>query len=349
MKKALSLLIAVIVIGLFSIASPNASTAAAKSVILRVGYDVPPITAPGKGIEFWAREVTKETSGRVVVETYPAGALGGQNTGVEMLLGGVVDAYMLSIASNRKQFPISSIITLPGLGFPDTFAGQMDHVNTYMGLIDKYPAFAREYKDLEMVFHIVYSNAYLFTAKKEIRTPADVRGLKIGATGIRLQLSEMVGGAGVFTTPPQTYQNMQTGVINGVFINWGPIMEFNLYEVVGCALEQEFGGGGLPLIMSKRSWNKLSTEDQQISRKVAKEAQKVALQEMADTVDIGRKLFLDAGHNLITPNEQEKKLWEDKMAILWNKWINDNKAAGVVDAEAIFNEWRNASRISWGE
>ncbi len=322
--------------------------AEAGPIKLRVGHDLPPFTTPGMGIDTWAKAVNERTEGRVVVEVYPASSLSEQKSGIDMLQAGVADAYMVSFSTHRPLFPVIVVAGLPGLGFPDTAEGHMAHANTLLAFIDKYPVLANEVKDYKIIFDIINSNNILLSAKKEIHTPADVKGLKIGGTGALLELFKKLGAAGVFDIPPQAYQKLQTGVTDATAIHFLATGEFKVYEVAKYALDISFGQAELPFMMSRNSWNKIPARDQQIIMEAALVGQKVAFKAAEERSLQGRKAMLDHGGTIITPTPEERALWEKEFAFIWEKWISDNEAAGVTDAREILNDWKSAADKSWG-
>ena len=361
MKKLLFLLVALVVVstGVFgacaeSTTEPTQTTAPPPSpvepIVVKLGYDIPPMLPPALGLNWFAEEVTKATEGRVTVEVYPAASLASQASGLESVLSGVADMYMLSIASHRKVFPVSAIVGLPGIGFPDdTLEANNTHMETFMSLLKKYPVIEAEYDDYgEMFYYMIYSESYLFSKGKEIRVPADCNGLKLGSNGIRLELAEQLGAAPVTDIPPLAYEKLQTGVTDATFTAVSAAHDFSLYEVTDYCLDFAFGGGGHPIVINKDTWNKISPQDQQIMKDLAPQGSNVSHKALADLTHLSWQEIEDLGMK-VTPTAAEAALWEDEMAVLWDKWIEENEAAGVSNARDIFNDWKAASDKAWGK
>lgn len=322
-------------------------TALAGKMKLRVGYDLPPFSQPGRAIEYWAKEVMVQTEGRIIVEVYPSATIGSQKSAIDLLSSGVVDGMMISFSTHRGFFPLSNIGGLPGLGFPDTFKGHMAHADALKNLIKKYPAVANEFKDYIIIFDIINGNNILLSKSKEIRTPSEVKGLKIGGVGISLEFTKVLGAAGIFSIPPHAYQKLQTGVINVATIHFSGIKDFKLYEVAKYATNVSWGQSELPLMMSKKSWNKIPIKDQTIIMEVAEKAQKHAFQIAEEYNKIGHKNLMNHKGKLINLNKQEYALWEKQFNIVWKGWIADRKRSGVANPEAILNDWKQACYRSW--
>jgi TRAP-type C4-dicarboxylate transport system substrate-binding protein len=318
-------------------------------VVIKFGTDLPPTLPPVVGLHWWADEVTKATEGRVTVEMYPASSLCTQDAALESVLTGVADMYLLSISSHRKVFPISDITGLPGVGFPDeTLEANTAHMNTFFELLDKYPAAAAEYKDFGPMFlYIIYSEAYLIS-KPEIRVPEDIKGLKVGSNGIRLELVEMMGGAPVTDIPPLAYEKLQTGVTDATFAAISAIHDFQIYEVTDYALNVPFGGGGMPCVINKDTWNKISAKDQQIMKDLAPQAAERSHVALADLNTLSWQEMVDFDMK-VTATAEERALWDAEFAKLWDEWIDHAVAAGMSksDAQNLLDWWKSKSDAEW--
>ena len=345
MKKCAFIVVAIFFFSILIIGSANA----AGPIKLRVGHDLPPFTSPGKGIDAWAKAVNKMTEGRVIVEVYPANTLTEQKGAIEVLQTGVADGYMVSLSTHRPLFPVSVVAALPGLGFPDTVEGYTAHANTLISFVEKYPAMTKELKDFKIIFDIINSNNIILSAKKEIRVPADLKGLKMGGTGATLELYKVLGAAGVFCIPPQTYQKLQTGVIDATAIHFLATGEFKAYEVAKYALDISLGQSDLLFMMSRKSWDKLPAVDQKIIMEAALEGQKVTYEIGEERSTKGRQAMLESGGTIHTPTPEEAALWEKQFAVIWDRWVSASEAAGVKNAREILNEWRSAAKAAWGK
>jgi TRAP-type C4-dicarboxylate transport system substrate-binding protein len=343
MKKRNTIFMAMLILCVVLIGTP----ATAGKITLRVGYDLPPFTQPGRAIEAWADTVMKKSDGRIQVEVYPSATIGEQKSALDILSSGVADAMMVSFAAHRGFFPLSNIGGLPGLGFPDTFEGHTAHAKTLQFIIDKYPAVAKEFKDFKILFDIVNSNNILLSKDTLIRTPQDVKGMKIGGAGVSLQFAKVIDAAGVFCVPPLVYQQMQTGVIDIATIHFSGIKDFKLYEVGKFATLVSWGQSEIPLVMSKSSWNKLSAEDQQIISEASKEGQVVGFRIAEEYNKIGRNDMQSHGGQILTPNAEEYAAWEKQFEIIWNMWVADREKEGVGNAADILKDWKTASYNSW--
>lgn len=319
----------------------------AKTLTIRVGHDIPPFATPAKGVQHWAELVNKNTDGRINVEVYPSASLCDQKSSIDMLQVGAADAYLINFASHRSLFPILSVDSMPGLSFPDTIAGHTAHAETILSMAGKYPSIAKELSDLKIIMILVSPNSILLSSKKGIRIPTDLKGLKVGGNGPRLELVKMIGAAPIFDSPPQAYQKLQTGVLDATTIPFQAVGEFKLYEVAKSALDISWGQGALPLAMSRSTWDKISDQDRDIIMQAGKEGQLLAYRAAEEFTEIGRKAVLDHGGNIDTPTEDERSIWNEVYQATWDKWILVNKTAGIKEAETILSDWHKAVKAAW--
>ncbi|HJX13130.1 MAG TPA: TRAP transporter substrate-binding protein DctP [Dehalococcoidales bacterium] len=364
MKKALLIIFTVIIVSTMVLAGcgqqaapapspapgPAPAPAPSQPVVIKYGYDIPPTLPPAVGQNWWAEEVTKATEGRVKVEVYPASALVSQQSSLDAVLAGVADMYMLSVATYRKQFPISMIVGLPGAGFPDeTTEVNVTAVNTFFEMLDKYPEARAEYDDFgPLFFYIIYSESYLLSKGKEIRVPADFKGLKVGSNGIRMELAGALGAAPVNDIPPLAYEKLQTGVTDATFAAISAGHDFQLWEVTDHVLDVPFGAGGHPIVINKATWNKISAKDQDIMKSLAPEGSRRTSEALAKLNALAWTEFTEKGMK-VTATPQEKALWEAEFKKLWDTWTAEAKAAGLKDPQGLLTWWKSKSDAAWAK
>jgi len=332
-------------------AAPASSAAAPKpagQVIIKYGHDLAPTNAPVAGLNWWAEEVTKRTEGRVKIELYPASTLATQVDGLEAVRSGMADMYYISLTTHRKFFPITSITQVPGIGFPDdTPAANEAHAATFLQMLQKYPAAAAEFKDFAPVFfYIIYSESYLLSKNKKITTPTDIKGMKIGSSGIRLDFINKMGGAGVTDVPPTAYEKMQTGVTDGAFAAISAVHDFKIYEVAKYVFDLPFGAGGMVQLINKKSWDKISPQDQKIMMDLAPQASSISSKSIGDLNASSWKEVEGMGKRT-SPTKDEKALWDKEFQALWEQYIKEAEAAGFKDARDLFNWWKSQSDKAW--
>jgi TRAP-type C4-dicarboxylate transport system substrate-binding protein len=220
-------------------------------------------------------------------------------------------------------------------------------MNAFFELLKRFPAAAAEYKDFgEVFFYVIYSESYLVSKRKKILVPSDIKGMKIGSNGVRMEFVSRIGAAAVDDIPPLAYEKLMTGVTEATFAAISAWHDFKLYEVTNFVLDVPFGGSGHPIVINKATWNKISPQDQQIMKELAPEGMRRSHQALAD---LNRKSWIEAADKgmKVSPTEKERKLWEDEFKIQIEKWIAERETMGIKDTRNIFNHWKSLVDKAW--
>jgi TRAP-type C4-dicarboxylate transport system substrate-binding protein len=322
--------------------TPTPTPAPVQPIIIKAGHDQPPFSPMAQSLEKWGNEVSKRSGGQVVFEFYPSATLFAPAATLDSITSGVADIGMPAFTNFNKRLPISNIVAVPGLGFPYTPEGMVAASAAFKSLMDKYPALAAEYKDFKYLWEYHGESYSLYVKGPEARTPADLKGMKIGASGLRLQTVEALGGVPVNIVPPEAYQNLQTGVIGAQLMSWNMAKDFKIWEVTKYAVIYDFGQVGFPVIMNLNTWNKLSPEIHKIMSDV-REEELIAFQKGSIAAsEEAKQMAIDNGMTMIIPTEAETEQWDAACKSVLDAWIAGAKAAGVENPEDILNDWKKA-------
>jgi len=128
---------------------------------------------------------------------------------------------------------------------------------------------------------IVLADAWLAGAvaskKACIRKPDDIKGLKVRSAGPTFAAMWQQAGASIVSVPSnEVYNALQTGVAEATDTSTGSFVSFRIYEQVKCITAP--GDNALwfmyePVLMSKKSFDKLDKKQQDTLRVAGKKAQ----------------------------------------------------------------------------
>ncbi|MGB7543471.1 MAG: TRAP transporter substrate-binding protein DctP [Burkholderiales bacterium] len=148
-----------------------------------------------------------------------------------------------------------------------------------------------------------------------IVSPDDVKGLKFRAAGPTFAQMWQSAGASIVSVPSnEIYNAFQTGVAEATDTSMGSFLSFRLYEQAKCLTVP--GENALwfmyePLLMSKKSFDKLDKKQQQVLLKAGKKAQKY-YEDKAESVDAATiKAYKDHGVEIKSLNKAEFDKWID--------------------------------------
>jgi TRAP-type C4-dicarboxylate transport system substrate-binding protein len=164
---------------------------------------------------------------------------------------------------------------------------------------------------------IVLSDAWLAGAvaskKACIRTPDDIKGQKIRSAGPTFAAMWQAAGASIVSVPSnEVYNALQTGVAEATDTSTGSFVSFRIYEQVKCITAP--GENALwfmyePVLMSKKSFDRLDKKQQDVLLKAGKKAQDYFAKEAKGLDDEMVKAFKDHKVEVVTLTPAEYDAW----------------------------------------
>ncbi len=321
-KRLSQILLTVLVLGL-------AAGAGAGPVKLTYSTFFPPTHDQAKMAEAWAREVEKRTGGKVAFEFYPGGTL----TKADQIYGGVVegisDLGMSALAYSRGRFPVMAAVDLP-LGFANGVAA----TKAANAVFARFKP--REFDDVQVMYFHAHGPGEIHTKDKPVQTLADLKGLKLRATGNSAKVVAALGATPVGQPMGETYQSLQKGVVDGSIHPIESNKGWRLAEVVHSCVE-------VPeiayttcffVVMNKAKWASLPQDVQAVILAVNAEwAGKHGQQWDASDAE-GREFFKSKGGGFTRPAPAEIENWKKAMAPILDEYVAE-VAAKQVDGRAV--------------
>jgi len=285
-----------------------AGTAAAAPITLRASHQYP----GGKGdardemVQIIARDA-KAAGVDLDVQVYPGASLFKPNEQWNALVNGRLDisSFPLDYASGKIR--AFSATLMPGLVRNHERAARL-HDSKFMKDIRA---------KIEQAGVIVLSDAWLAGAvasKKDcIRKPDDIKGQKLRSAGPTFAAMWQAAGASIVSIPSnEVYNALQTGVIDGTDTSTGSFVSFRIYEQVKCVTAP--GENALwfmyePVLMSKKSFDRLDKKQQDVLLKAGQKAEDYFRKEAKGLDDEMVKVFKDHKVEVVTLTSAEYDTW----------------------------------------
>jgi TRAP-type C4-dicarboxylate transport system substrate-binding protein len=146
-----------------------------------------------------------------------------------------------------------------------------------------------------------------------IRKPDDMKGLKIRSAGPTFAAMWQQAGASIVSIPSnEVYNAMQTGVADATDTSTGSFVSFRLYEQVKCITAP--GDNALwfmyePVLMSKRSFDRLKKEQQEVLLKAGKKSEEFFTQASKKLDDDMVDVFKKNNVEVVTMTPEEYDAW----------------------------------------
>jgi tripartite ATP-independent transporter DctP family solute receptor len=248
--------------------------ALAQQKLVLKATDVHPLGYPTvEAVVRMGKKLETATGGRLSIQMYPSMQLGGEKEMIEQAQVGALAIARISVGPMGPIVPELNVFNLPFM-FRDN-AHMEKVIDGAIG--DEMLKKLSDHPTANLI-GLCWMNAgtrNVYNSKRPIRTPDDLKGLKIRMMGNPVFVDSMnaLGGNGVAMGFDQLINAMQTGVVDGAENN-EPSYESGqhyryakYYSNTGHLMIPEI------LVFSKRIWGGLSKEDQALLQKLGREAQ----------------------------------------------------------------------------
>jgi TRAP-type C4-dicarboxylate transport system substrate-binding protein len=168
---------------------------------------------------------------------------------------------------------------------------------------------------------------------KEIKTAADMAGLKIAASGrIVGEVVKALGAVPVTMGPPDFYQAMQRGTVQGIMVGWPAIMSFHLDEVTNHHLETQSGQFPAFVFMNKEAFAKLPAAGQKAIDELSGPAFYKRMGEVTDRQEAeGREATRPKpGQSITRLDPKEEARWKQLTAPVTEGWAKSTPNGAAI-------------------
>lgn len=268
-------------------------------------------------------ELSAATNGELTVRVYSGGELGpGPAEQYNRAVDGVADMTFGLPGYTASNFPMTLLTELPGIVEPDTATQKV---------MDNLDFLSREYRRVALVGLWTNAPNVLFMANKSVRSPDDLKGLNIRVPSRNAGLVIEAWGATPVSMPaPEIYNAMQTGVIDGAFIDGTTLGTFRLSEVTkSITVGMDLSISSFFLLMNRDSFRDLSDDEQaailEAGRAAAFRANEVQVTRAAERIEA---FATTEGKEVIELTPEEAAKFNDLAAPVTAKVIAEVDAAG---------------------
>ena len=202
--------------------------------------------------EPWAKQIEADSNGRLKVELYPSAGLAKADVTYESAAKGTIDIGSQAHGYTNGRFPLTQITELPGLSNSATQMGCMLQTLYEDGTL------AGEYEDTHMLFMYGAGPGALHTTNKLIRTPEDMKGMRIRRpSAVAGDIIESAGASPVGLPANDMYTSLQRGVVDGLSFPWEAVTAFKIDEITKYHTNIPFYSSALMVTMNKDKYESL--------------------------------------------------------------------------------------------
>ena len=212
----------------------------------------------------WIRMMEQKSGGRLVFTVAPASTLAAPPDQLDSAKKGLAEMANQALAFIPGRFPLNEVTALPMLF---KFPGSRNLALTHKALMNKYPELSKEWEKegIKLLGVSATGPQHVHTTKKPVHTMADLKGLVMIAGGaIGSQTGKILGSTPENLGPPDFYDSLSKGVVNGIFLEWEGLQTFKLGEVINYSTEVGLWVNGVFDVMNLNTWNSLPPDLQQL-------------------------------------------------------------------------------------
>ncbi len=226
-----------------------------------------------------------KSQGKLKVEIYPSGQLGGERECLELLQIGSLDITKVSAAVLENFVSEYKIFSIPYI-FRDKSHSHLVY-DSEVG--EKFLLKGEPFRLRGLSFYDAGSRSF-YTKKKMINSPEDLKGLKIRVqkSNMAVSMVQQLGGSPTPISWGELYTALQQGVVDGAENNLPSFYSSKHYEVCKFYSFDEHTAVPDILLIGTESWGRLSEQEQKwlqeaanesavFQRKVWEESEKISL------------------------------------------------------------------------
>ncbi len=248
-------------------ASLSMSIPAFAATTLRIGTVLAPDDPMGQGLEKFKAEVEAATNGEVVVQIFHNSQLGDTTEMIDQARAGANVGTVTDVARLSSFVPSLAIMSAPFLFDTYDQADKFALSKEYLGWGEQ----LKEASGIVMLASNWYQGARHALTQKPISVPTDLNGVRMRTIGAPIWI-ETIRAMGAEPTPiawGEVYSALQMGSIDAAEAQPTAIWGAKLYEVIKHVTKTGHIQLVTALVVSAKSWDQISPENQKIVRDLA--------------------------------------------------------------------------------
>ena len=298
--------------------------------VLYLAHSLPQSHPVHKGILEFQKALDKKSKGTLKVKIFPDAQLGSEREVLELLQIGSVAATKVSAATLSNFVPEYHL-----LGIPYLFRDKQHQFHVLEGEIGKSILEKGSKFWLRGLCYYDAGSRSFYTSSKAIRTPDDLKGLKIRVMNNQMAIN-MVNAMGGSATPlayGELYTAIQQGVVDGAENNPPSFVSSNHYEISKYYTLDQHSAVPDVLLIGTKYWDKLSDDEKKWVQEAADESSQAQKKFWNDSVEESMKTAREAGVEIIIP---DKSLFAEKSKSVLEEFVKENP-----EMEKIVNQIKN--------
>ena len=223
----------------------------------------------------FAHEVEKRSDGQIKIKFFPAESLVKATNEKTALKTGTIDLAVYPYIYASGAIPQMNLVLLPGLWKSQDDVYAFRKTKAWHALEAK----AEKYGFKTLAWVQISGGAA--STNKPVRTPEDVKGMKVRAAGRFMEYALQQAGASTVSMPSSdTYSAMHRGLLQAIWTSSSSFAAYRMYDVAKYYVSPEDYSIFFtiePICVSMKTWKKLTPAQQQILTQAGHDVEESAL------------------------------------------------------------------------
>ncbi|GAD91389.1 putative TRAP transporter substrate-binding protein [Vibrio halioticoli NBRC 102217] len=305
------------------IATSLLSVSAVQARTLTLGHAMSLDSAAHKGMVIFSEKVKEKSHGELTVKIFPNAQLGSERDQAEQVINGAIDMAKINGALAESFEPTFKTISIPYL------FRSPEHLRKFMrsDVAQKLLTSSEGKGFVGLTFYD--SGSRSFYAKKPIKTPEDLKGLKVRVPESPTMM-EMIRLLGAKATPMpfnEIYTGLQQGVIDAAENNISSLVEMKHSEVAKFYSMDQHSITPDLIIISESTWNSLKPEEQKVLKEAAAESLEQEINIWDQITNANKEKAIKSG---VTFVKVDKQKFQEKVKPMLDSALKDPKLSYYV-------------------
>jgi TRAP-type C4-dicarboxylate transport system substrate-binding protein len=298
---------------------------------LNVHSHDPEASATGKFLNAWAAQVEEASDGRLQLNIFHAGALGGPRTAIEMVQNGTADISWGLQSFFPGQFPVTDAFSLPMRGITSAAQASAAFWDVYTNT---------DYLDAEYdEFHVLLLHANcespISSKSTKIEAVDQIKGMNIRALSGPPNDFILATGAGPINVEiGELYSAIENNTIDAIIADWHIIYARKFYEQLNYYVDEAITVNPYFLLMNKDKYNSLPGDLQAILDEASGAAALDIAGSAWDDIEAElRDIILERGGEIYKLSDEEHEKLQTIADQVTADWIEKMNADGYPGEE----------------
>lgn len=267
---------------------------------IKLGHGLDPSHPVHRAMVFMDERLQEKSGGTVRLDIYPSEQLGTERQALELLQIGSLG--MTKVSSSVME---SFAAPYKALGLPYVFRDRAHRFAVFEGDVGRRILRSSEEVWLRGLTYYDAGSRSFYTRDRPIRTPSDLRGLKIRtqSSPVAIEMVNLLGGAATPIAFGELYSALQQGVVDGAENNAPSFHLTRHYELCNYYSLDEHTALPDVLLISTHVWDALTPQQQAWLQEAADESAQHQKELWTEATEEAMRVVREAGVEIVEPDK----------------------------------------------